>query len=345
MADGENRMGFAAQERDEESRYFAMGFRQYDCTIGRFLSLDPLMDKFPEQSPYSYANNNPISFKDPSGLEPEGEKGRDEIQTYEGMNPDEYNEWFSQIKKEYEFINYQYLESLRSLEKSQSNYLLGLSNLLYQQYGVGSGNNSGDRTGSKGDNGILNDPRVQGGLDEVAKSAEEAKKNGDSETEFGVIYYYDKEGKLQKSDLKKGSKNGGLATEIRDFIDDNYKNISKVLTIIHSHPNDKFFSGNPGDLSFERIQIDVENNNYNNAIKEDTYGKIGLSANGFSMIVYCPKNKIYYSYSISDQNEYNINIRTYKLDKSISNYINNPKELLRYLPELKGVIFNFKRRK
>jgi RHS repeat-associated protein len=82
MADGENRIGFAAQERDEESRYFAMGFRQYDCTIGRFLSLDPLMDKFPEQSPYSYANNNPISFKDPSGLEPESEKGRDEIQEY-----------------------------------------------------------------------------------------------------------------------------------------------------------------------------------------------------------------------------------------------------------------------
>jgi RHS repeat-associated protein len=90
MADGENRIGFAAQERDEESRYFAMGARQYDCLSGRFLSLDPLMDKFPEQSPYSYANNNPISFKDPTGLEPEGEKGKDEVQTQVGITEEQY---------------------------------------------------------------------------------------------------------------------------------------------------------------------------------------------------------------------------------------------------------------
>lgn len=29
-AGGESRIGYAAQERDEESRYFAMGARQYD---------------------------------------------------------------------------------------------------------------------------------------------------------------------------------------------------------------------------------------------------------------------------------------------------------------------------
>ena len=80
-AEGESRIGYAAQERDEESRYFAMGARQYDPLSGRFLSVDPLYESFPDKTPYHYCNNNPISFKDPSGLSPEGEKGKeDEVQ-------------------------------------------------------------------------------------------------------------------------------------------------------------------------------------------------------------------------------------------------------------------------
>jgi RHS repeat-associated protein len=49
--------------------------RIYDPSIGRFLSVDPLWEMFVNQSPYSYALNNPISYKDPSGLAPEKEKG------------------------------------------------------------------------------------------------------------------------------------------------------------------------------------------------------------------------------------------------------------------------------
>ena len=52
-----------------------MGMRVYDPTIGRFLSVAPLSEAFPNQSPYSYSFNNPISYKDPSGLAPEKEKG------------------------------------------------------------------------------------------------------------------------------------------------------------------------------------------------------------------------------------------------------------------------------
>jgi RHS repeat-associated protein len=81
-AGGESRIGYAAQERDEESRYFAMGARQYDPLSGRFLSVDPLYESFPDKTPYHYCNNNPISFKDPSGLSPEEEKKSvDQIQT------------------------------------------------------------------------------------------------------------------------------------------------------------------------------------------------------------------------------------------------------------------------
>jgi RHS repeat-associated protein len=46
----------------------AMDYRQYDNTIGRFSSIDPLAEKTPSISGYAFANNNPIIFADPSGL-------------------------------------------------------------------------------------------------------------------------------------------------------------------------------------------------------------------------------------------------------------------------------------
>ncbi len=49
-----------------------LGAREYDPDIGRFISVDPLMDLTdPQQwNGYSYANNNPTTLSDPSGLEP-----------------------------------------------------------------------------------------------------------------------------------------------------------------------------------------------------------------------------------------------------------------------------------
>ncbi|GLZ62319.1 hypothetical protein Misp05_58950 [Micromonospora sp. NBRC 107095] len=51
-----------------------LGAREYDPSIGRFISVDPLMDLTDPQhwSGYSYANNNPVTLSDPSGLDPGG---------------------------------------------------------------------------------------------------------------------------------------------------------------------------------------------------------------------------------------------------------------------------------
>ncbi|MCM3657296.1 hypothetical protein M3147_08535 [Agromyces mediolanus] len=51
-----------------------LGARYYDETLGRFLSVDPLLDLAdPQQwNGYAYANNNPTSMSDPSGLRPIG---------------------------------------------------------------------------------------------------------------------------------------------------------------------------------------------------------------------------------------------------------------------------------
>lgn len=42
--------------------------RNYDPEIGRFLSIDPLYNKFPAWSPYNYTMNNPLRFIDPTGM-------------------------------------------------------------------------------------------------------------------------------------------------------------------------------------------------------------------------------------------------------------------------------------
>jgi len=45
------------------------GMRVYDPRIGKFLSVDPLANKFAYWSPYHFSGNNPIRFIDPDGAE------------------------------------------------------------------------------------------------------------------------------------------------------------------------------------------------------------------------------------------------------------------------------------
>ncbi|QCB94997.1 polymorphic toxin-type HINT domain-containing protein [Cellulomonas shaoxiangyii] len=54
----------------DSSGLVQMGARYYDPTIGRFLSVDPVMDlgKPQQWAAYSYADNNPITFWDPTGM-------------------------------------------------------------------------------------------------------------------------------------------------------------------------------------------------------------------------------------------------------------------------------------
>nr|WP_261365444.1 RHS repeat-associated core domain-containing protein [Streptomyces sp. 604F] len=49
--------------------YTHLGAREYDPTLGRFLSVDPLLltDDPTQHNPYTYANNNPVTYADPTG--------------------------------------------------------------------------------------------------------------------------------------------------------------------------------------------------------------------------------------------------------------------------------------
>ena len=67
------RFGFNGKENDNEVKGVGnqqdYGFRIYDSRIGKFLSVDPLTQKYPELTPYQFASNTPIMANDLDGLE------------------------------------------------------------------------------------------------------------------------------------------------------------------------------------------------------------------------------------------------------------------------------------
>ena len=68
------RFGYNGQEKVDEiagaGNSYTTEWRQYDPRLGRWLSPDPLISKFPGWSPYVFAFDNPIWFNDPDGDAP-----------------------------------------------------------------------------------------------------------------------------------------------------------------------------------------------------------------------------------------------------------------------------------
>jgi RHS repeat-associated protein len=62
--------GFVGGTIDDTTGLVHLGAREYDPAIGRFLSVDPVIDVMQplQLQPYSYAYNSPLTFTDPDGL-------------------------------------------------------------------------------------------------------------------------------------------------------------------------------------------------------------------------------------------------------------------------------------
>ncbi|AYB29191.1 LamG-like jellyroll fold domain-containing protein [Chryseolinea soli] len=72
-ADLKYRYGFNGKEKDDNGEWgsatYDYGFRIYNPSFGRFLSVDPLTASYPWLTPYQFASNMPISAVDLDGLE------------------------------------------------------------------------------------------------------------------------------------------------------------------------------------------------------------------------------------------------------------------------------------
>ncbi|CAI9430306.1 RHS repeat-associated core domain-containing protein [Candidatus Ornithobacterium hominis] len=58
---------FNGKELDTETGLYYYGARYYDPRISIWISVDPLAEKYPDISPYTYVANNPINAIDPDG--------------------------------------------------------------------------------------------------------------------------------------------------------------------------------------------------------------------------------------------------------------------------------------
>ncbi len=58
----DTRFDFTGHERDPGTGLVYAGARYYHAGIGRWLSVDPLAEKYPSLSPYNYVANNPTTF-------------------------------------------------------------------------------------------------------------------------------------------------------------------------------------------------------------------------------------------------------------------------------------------
>jgi RHS repeat-associated protein len=67
IGSGDARYKYTTKERDVESGYDYFGARYYDARMGRWMSVDPVAEKYPTSSPYVYSLNNPCNLIDFDG--------------------------------------------------------------------------------------------------------------------------------------------------------------------------------------------------------------------------------------------------------------------------------------
>ncbi len=69
-AASDSRYRFSSKELSEESGEYDFGARFLDPVPGRFITLDPLAEKYYNLSPYAYCAGNPINYIDQNGMDP-----------------------------------------------------------------------------------------------------------------------------------------------------------------------------------------------------------------------------------------------------------------------------------
>ncbi|MGW1316921.1 RHS repeat-associated core domain-containing protein [Streptomyces sp. NPDC002426] len=85
---------FLGKPADATTGLTHIGAREYDPKLGQFISVDPALslDQHQSLNGYAYANNNPVTTSDPTGLRPDDGSG--------GRGPTYFDGWFEKDKDE-----------------------------------------------------------------------------------------------------------------------------------------------------------------------------------------------------------------------------------------------------
>ena len=64
-----NRYKYTGKESGDDIGLYDFSARFLHTRFGRFTTIDPLAEKYPDISPYAYCNGNPVNFVDPDGMD------------------------------------------------------------------------------------------------------------------------------------------------------------------------------------------------------------------------------------------------------------------------------------
>ena len=163
------RFGFNGKENDNEIKGTGnqqdYGMRIYDPRLGRFLSIDPLTDKYPNLTPYQFASNRCIDGVDWDGLEYRKSPGI--FHHYSSgwdINPSQLPEFYKNLG----------VTNKAQLEKQVTNTRQKLGNMNTDNYkSVTEGRDAGENLAEKGLNMLVQfTPEVKA-LNEVESQGEE----------------------------------------------------------------------------------------------------------------------------------------------------------------------------
>lgn len=93
---------FSAKEKDTETGYSYFGARYYSSDLNIWLSVDPMVSKYPSLSPYVYCADNPVKLVDPNGeaWKPTINEYTGECTGYEWVKPEDSYESDGKTLKE-----------------------------------------------------------------------------------------------------------------------------------------------------------------------------------------------------------------------------------------------------
>ena len=149
------RYTFSGKERDEETGYSYFGARYYNSALSIWLSVDPMSDKYPGLSPYTYCADNPVKLVDPDGrtvVIPD-EDDRNFISQLIDPSSENYSKSFHDVYKELdEQKDHTYTFQSWSYDENRNGFEVG----MYENHGDG----TSTIHFSKGETPMVSDPLI-----------------------------------------------------------------------------------------------------------------------------------------------------------------------------------------